>query len=391
MRSVIPILLSALLVAGIAGCGSSGPTTPGTTVAGGVDLDDEYGGFTFEDELPAFGEPSLFADQLLAEDGDYEDAFADDTTVVGFRGNHGSRIFTLRICWGRLMRLGDADSLGCGDREMLYDWDGALSIDRGAIILKRTILFDPEDYIHVREDRRTLEWTSKTSPHYDGILVQIIDPPAPGRDSTEVGAGPGIAPNRVTFRTPLYSRTFSMDELAAISEVIPINRCGIMVSFDGFAEPSGLCPHGFLAGIWRHAPPDTTVPQPPVPPDTTFNFAAVDTVTRSPEVRGYFYGNWIQANGALAGRLRGVYGINSQGRRVFFGKYIDLSGHFKGILRGTYGSMSMGPFMETAGYFDGDWINERRTVHGHLGGNWVAGTSDAPGTFRGKWRTDCRN
>jgi hypothetical protein len=386
MRSLTPILLSVLLAAGVVGCGGSGPTTPGATAGGGVDLDDEYGGFTFDDELPAFGEPALFADEMLAEDADYQDEFADDTTVAGFRAERGSRVFTLRICWGRLMRLGDADSLGCADREALYDWDGALSIDRGAIILKKTILFDEGDYIHKREDRRTLEWTSKTSPSFDGILVQIINPPGPPPESNSTGAGP--APNRVTFRTPLYSRTFSMDELASISEVIPINRCGILVSFDGFAESSGPCPHGFLAGIWRHVPPDTTTPEPPVPPDT-FVVATVDTVTRSPEVRGRFYGNWIQANGALAGRLRGVYGINSQGRQVFFGKYIDLSGHFKGILRGTYGSMSMGPFRETAGYFDGDWISESRTVHGHLGGTWVAGTSDAPGTFHGKWRTEC--
>ncbi len=391
MRTLTPILFSALLVAAIIGCdGGSGPTTPGLLPGGEVDLDGEYGGLTFEDELPAFGEPSLFADELLAEDADYQDDFNADPTVARWRGDGGSHVYTLRICWGRLIRLGQDDSTRCGDREMIYDWDGSLSVDRGAIILKRTILFDPEDYIHERVDRRTLEWTSKTSPHYDGILVEIIDPPTPSPDSNWTGAGPRVAPNRVTFKTPQYSRTFSMDELVSISEVIPVNRCGISVSFDGFLEPSGVCPRGFLAGIWKPVPPDSEPPQPPVPPDT-FYTATVDTVTPYPSVHGEFYGNWIQANGTLAGHLRGVYGVNSQGRRVFFGKYIDLSGRFKGILRGSYGAMSFGPYLDTAGWFAGEWIDNRRVVHGHLGGTWVIGTSNAPGTFHGKWRTDCRD
>ncbi len=380
MRRLLPALLSILLLAGFYGCdGGSGPTTPGIPDAGGIDLNDELGGLTFEDELPAFGEPSMFAEEVLAEDVDYIDDMEDSPEVAGLRNRRGARFYTLRINWGRLVR--PADSVDCAAVEIVYEWDGSLKVDRGAIILKKTILFDQEDYIHERTDRRVLEWTSKTSPHHDGVLVQIIDPPA---RPDSAGNGPELEPNRVTFTTPQYSRTFSIDELVRISEMVPVNRCGIAVSFNGFLEPERPCPRGFLAGIWKPVQPDTTAP---VPPDTT-NFAAADSTDRG-EIRGHFYGNWIQSNGLPAGHLKGIYGVDSQGRHVFFGKYISLSGQCKGVLRGTYGAISAAPFGDTAGYFSGEWVNRYRSVTGHLKGHWIVGPNNARGMFHGRWNTDC--
>ena len=82
--------------------------------------------------------------------------------------------------------------------------------------------------------------------------------------------------------------------------------------------------------------------------------------------------------------------IDSSGRQVFFGKYIDLAGNFKGILRGTYGSMSMGPFLETAGWFIGEWIDENRIARGRLRGHWVAGQNSPGGFFHGEWGGHCQ-
>ncbi len=376
MRKLIPLFFSALLVCAFLGCDSdSGPTTPDTTAPGGIDLDAEFGGLTFEDELPAFGEPSMFADDLLAEDDLFDDLMDEDPEVSRLRNRSGSRIFALRINWGRLIRTGDRDSSGCRYQEIIYNWDGSLRVDRGAIILKRTINFEAGDYIHERENCRMLEWTSKTSPHYDGILVEIVDPAAQRPDSTDASGGTELSPNQVTFTTPQYSRTFSVEELVRISEVVPINRCGIAVSFNGFLEPPyAPCPRGFLAGIWKPVSPESTPP---------------DTVRGGKEIRGFFYGNWIQANGMLAGHLRGVYGVNSNGRRVFFGKYIDLSGNFRGILVGTYGAMSYAPYADTAGWFKGEWYSRTRRASGYLMGHWVTGPYFAPGMFYGRWGTYC--
>lgn len=391
MRALTPLLVSMLLLAGLAGCDSgSGPAAPGTPVAGELNLDDEYGGLTMDDEAPAFGQPGAFADELLAEDTEYTDKYDTDHEVSGIRNSRGTRVYTLRISWGKLIRLRDDDSTGCRYQEMAYNWDGALSVDRGAILLKKTILFENGDYIHKRSDRRTLEWSSTTGPHYDGILVQIIDPPASRPDSSgNADTPPEAAPNTLTFKTRLYSRTFTMDELARISEVIPIDRCGTAVSFNGFLVSDRPCPRGFLAGIWKPLPADS-IPEPPVPPDS-LSYAASDSTGGAGEIRGHFYGNWIQANGALAGHLRGVYGVNSEGRRVFFGKYIDLTGRFRGILRGTYGAMSEAMYADTAGYFGGEWIDRRGTVTGYLDGHWVSGRRWDRGMFHGKWWTDCPN
>jgi hypothetical protein len=391
MRKLTPIFFSLLLLAGLLGCGDgSGPATPGTSSPDGLDLDDEYGGLTLGDEYPAFGEPELFDDGLLTEDPEYLDDYENDPDVTGLKNRQGAHIYTLRINWGRLMRAGSEDSTGCRDQEIVYGWNGGLSVDRGAILLKRTIQFDLGDYIHKRDDRRTLEWSSTTGPHYDGVLVQIIDPPVSRPDSTENGdRPPEYEPNRVTFRTPLYSRTFTMDELFRISEVVPIDRCGVAVSFNGFLVPDKPCPKGFLAGVWKPAP-DDSIPEPPNPPDSLY-FAADDTTGGGRDIRGHFYGNWIQANGMLAGHLRGVYGVNSEGRQVFFGKYIDLTGRFKGILRGTYGAMSEAVYADTAGLFSGEWINRHGNVSGHLNGHWVSNPDWRRGMFHGKWWTDCPN
>ncbi len=399
MRRFSALLFSLLLAAALFGCeNGSGPSTPGVpSSSGGVDLDAEYGGLTFEDEEPAFGEPALFADEFLTEDSPFEDEFARNFDVARLRSREGTRVFMLRIKWGRLLPPGDGNSTGCRNGDIL-DWSGSLSIDRGAIILKRTILFEPGDYIHERQDMRVLEWTSTTGgsmtptarPHYDGILVEIIDPIMP--DSVDCSGGYGTADygrdcssNQVTFTTPHYTRVLTMDELISISELVYVYRCYIGVSFDGFLKVGPPCPQGFLSGIWKPVPPDTTSPP---PPDSTYSAIAQDD--DGGEVKGHFYGNWIQENGALAGHLRGVYGINSAGRQVFFGKYIDLSGKFKGILKGTYGSMSYAPRGETAGYFEGKWINEHRTLNGHLRGHWATGVA-GPGVFHGRWNTDCPN
>ena len=389
MRKLIPILFSVLLLAGLFGCGDgSGPAAPGTSSQGGINLDDEYGGLTLDDEYPAFGEPELFDDGLLAEDTEFLDDYDDDPEVSRLRNRQGANSYTLRINWGRLIRTRANDSTGCGQREIAYLWNGTLSVDRGAILLKRTIQFEMGDYIHSRTDRRTLEWTSTTSPSFDGILVQIIDPPMSRPDSTGVtDRPPDYEPNRVTFKTPAYTRTFTMDELVRISEVIPVDRCGVAVSFNGFLAPDRLCPKGFLAGIWKPVPPDT-VPEPPASPGSLY-YAADDSARGGRDIRGHFYGNWIQANGMLAGHVRGVYGVNSEGRQVFFGKYIGLTGRFKGILRGTYGSMSMAMYADTAGWFGGDWINRYGTVRGRLNGHWVSNPNWHRGMFHGKWWADC--
>ena len=68
-----------------AGCQmlDSGPTTPAESTEDPgqvtIDLDSETGGFTFSDELPAFGEEELFEPVEMGKD--YEDRTEDDGEV----------------------------------------------------------------------------------------------------------------------------------------------------------------------------------------------------------------------------------------------------------------------------------------------------------------------
>jgi len=378
MRRILPVLTSILFLAVVFGCdGGSTPVTPGVPVTQGPDLDDEYGGYDFTDELPAFGDPGLFGQDVLAEDTPYEDDYENDPGVAEMADRPNARTYMLRIEWGQVAG-GPYDRNGqC--REISIDWTGRLALDRGAIVLKRVIQFDQEDYIHERTDRRILDWTSFTGRHFDGILVRIIDAPPASADSTDTDPP---EPNHLVFRSGPFSRTFTTDELDGLDLLVPVDRCGNGISFKGFRVGHEPCPHGFLAGVWMPAPSDT------MPPDSSFA-AAADTVEDGKEIRGHFYGNWIQSNGMLAGHLKGVYGLDSSGRQVFFGKYIDLSGNFKGILKGTYGSMSMGPFLDTAGYFIGEWIDENEINRGRLRGHWVAPHNTPRGFFHGEWGTHC--
>jgi hypothetical protein len=377
MRRTLPLFVSALLLAVLFGCDNgSGPAAPGLPSLQGPDLNDEYGGYSFTSELPAFGEPELFAQDVLAGDTPFEDEFENDPGVDEIVRRPNCDTYMLRIEWGRLVRLPDEETQAC--RDFSVDWSGRLALEHGAILLKRVIQFERDDEIHKRTDRRLLEWTSHTGRDFDGILVRIVDAPAGPPDSAR-STEPRVA-NQLTIRTGPYSRTFTLDELEHIDEMIPVDRCGNYISFEGFRVEHDPCPHGFLAGVWEPVSTDS------VPPDSTFAAGAAED---GREIRGYFYGNWIQANGMLAGNLRGVYGVNSAGRQVFFGKYIDLSGNFKGILRGTYGSMSMGPFADTAGYFQGEWIDENKTARGLVNGRWIAPLNTPRGFFHGRWGTRC--
>jgi hypothetical protein len=379
MRRTFPIIFAISFVAVLFGCnGGSGPITPGLTLTEGPDLDDEFGGYGFTNELPAFGEPGLFGQDVLAEDTPYEDELENDPDVNEMAKRPNARAYMLRITWGQLVRTPDEEAGRC--RDISIDWTGRLRLDRGAVILKRLIQFDPEDYVHERTDRRVLEWTSFTGPHFDGILVKIIDAPPASPDSSGSEAAEA---NRLVFRTGPYSHTFTTDELEHLDLMVPVDRCGNAISFTGFRVDHEPCPHGFLAGIWKSVSPDT------IPPDSSYA-TATGTVDGEREIRGHFYGNWIQSNGMLAGHLKGVYGLDSSGRQVFFGKYIDLAGNFKGILRGTYGSMSMGPFMDTAGWFNGEWIDENKIAKGRLRGLWVAPQGSPKGFFHGEWGGHCQ-
>jgi hypothetical protein len=126
--------------------------------------------------------------------------------------------------------------------------------------------------------------------------------------------------------------------------------------------PPPPCPHGLLAGAWKHI-------------KNGF---------------GVFYGKWAAPDGTLVGHLKGIYGKNLKGENVLFGKVIALDGKFIGVIKGRYG---MGFFK--AALFDPNGMKgELMGAYGKAKCVPDASTGAAKclpgaGHFVGKWRLFC--
>lgn len=307
------------------------------------DLDDPYGGFNLGDEPPAFGDPALGAE--FGEDGAYTDPYESDPTVRDMDRRPG-RIF-LMITWGNLHR----DSTITGGTE----WSGSLSVNPGAILLKRTIRFEPSDRILPRTSRSVIEWESKTRGSIDGILVRIFG----GTETAATTADAAIDSANVViaFKTGPLSVSFTLDRLPNLRRVVTLDD-GNAVAFTAVHVPPQACPSGFLRGVWRR---------------------------HAERPGGVFYGKWVSETGLHMGFIKGFYGINKDGERVFFGKWIARSGRFNGLLRGRYGDDAE----PGSGWFAGGWIDRDRRVRGRLEGRWNRNDECGGGFFRGVWASDC--
>lgn len=309
-----------------------------------INLDDPYGGYNFGDEVPNFGDAMLAADygpdaSLVAGDPFVGDTLSDPADARRF----------LMITWGNL----EADST----IDFPTDWTGGLSVENGYVILRRTIRFDPHDFIVPRTSRTLLEWVSHTQPHFDGVLVELRK-----IVSTEAAASDEVPALSLTFKTEPLTVTINEEDLADLHRVVKVDEAGNAVAFNTITVMPDACPGGFLAGQWKN----------------------VDD-----RRGGIFRGKWVSENGLHMGYLRGVYGVNSREERVFFGKWITAGGHFRGLLRGTYGAFDTTD--EPGGWFRGVWLLRNRSIGGTLGGVWQ--TSDRVehcGFFRGKWEARCR-
>jgi hypothetical protein len=316
-----------------------------------VDFDDEYGGFNFGDEAPAFDDPYLTENHAPESYAGYDDPMEDDPLVARERYRKRPVIY-LMITWGNL----EADST----IDFVTEWSGSLSVENGAVCLKRTIRFDREDEILPRTSRDLLEWRSWTKPHFDGILVALHK--IVKRDTTSLSAN--TAPMTITFDTPPLSVTISEEDLADLHRVVKVDEAGNAVAFNTVRVLPDGCPAGFLEGQWQNVPERTG---------------------------GRFRGKWVSYNGAHMGYLRGVYGVTSSGDRMFFGKWVNHKGEFRGLIIGRYGSLDAEP----GGWFDGIWIDRSLRVQGRLHGVWNTDTSDAADTvagggfFKGRWKKNC--
>lgn len=335
-------MVSGLLVCTAAsGCVAPGDEEETTDETGEVAeiadaLELENGGLDFEDELPMFGEPELFAD-LMDVELDIDDAVQYDADVDAMQQAPDGMRYEAAVMWGQFP--------GDPNVESPRNWSGVIAVNRGAIIVRKTIAFEgPTDNLLPRQDKQVVPFTSATLPHRDGLRVTILDPDPLNAE-----------PLTLSYATPdegvLY--TVALKDLVDGPQGVVVDDAENRIVAVATPTPLDVCQHGMLAGRWHQVA----------------------------EGRGRFIGPVVDAQGDLLGHLRGIYGVRQNGERVFFGKYINTDGEFRGIFGGHYGS----------GHFKGRWIHASGE-RGALGGEYresIPGP-ETGGHFMGRWaETTC--
>ncbi|MFQ5863793.1 MAG: hypothetical protein ACE5IW_01030 [bacterium] len=332
------LMLVSLAIFFAFGCSSEQLTSPEENLEGEeeLSLDKDFGGFDTSDEPVGFGEPDMVDD--FPEDAGVADAFSAEPATVEALNSDTIKVFFLRITWGLL----EGDSTATD----VIDWSGSAEINKGTLVLLKTIRFERNDSILLpRESRRKIDFTSITTTHFDGIAIAIID-----NDTTQEDIE-----GTLTLTAGSYSNVLNFSDLDSLELVESIGSGDYEVSIISRSKEVVPFAGGFLAGHW------------------------VKTRLHG----GIFRGRWINSLGTNAGHLKGIWGINEQGKRVFFGKWISLSGQFRGLLAGEW-EYRQG---ENGGVFRGRWVNRALTTAGTLKGHFKTGRpGDRRGFFHGRWR-----
>jgi len=332
LLSLLIFGLLTLLIIG--GCSKDSPTDPNNDEEL-TELDKPYGGYDTSDELPAFGDPDMTV--AFSDDEDVTDDITLDPEFASSLDSNGVNAYYIRITWGLL----EGDSTATD----VINWNGSASITHGTLGIMKRVRFEGNDKIVLpRPDRKTVQWISNTVPHFDGIVLVILD-----RDTLNVDG-------EFTFVTDLFTRTFTYEELDSLELVETVTPQGHQVSIEAYNKRVIPFGGGFLDGKWL----------------------------KTRQHGGIFKGRWINNIGTRVGHLKGIWGVNRFGEKVFFGKYVNLNGRFGGLMAGNWGYGEAG---DNKGWFAGRWVNHNLTAIGKLRGHWkIKPDSERHGFFHGKWK-----
>lgn len=300
-------------------------------------IEEDSGGLDMNDSEPLFGEPEMFADAAIEPDTAVADPMASDPETASTLAAPDAALYQAIVLWGQMPPdFHNQDG---------HEWDGTISINRGAMLVRRTIGFeDATDALEPRTDRRSVSFLSMTLPLVDGLVLTIADPQPSSAD-----------PLVVTY-TAASGAVFSATIADLVSGVqsMAVDESGNRIAAAAMPRAIDPCAHGTLRGRWH----------------------------RVEEGRGRLIGVVSSADGETVGHMLGVYGRRASGEQVFFGKYIASDGTFRGLFAGGYRD----------GRFLGKWIVRDDPDHGVLAGEYRE-TIDGPetgGLFVGRWaETSC--
>jgi hypothetical protein len=318
----------------------AGHSTNESTASDQAALDAPNAGLNVaSDESPAFDDPAMQAlasmDLMIPQTVEP----ATDPTVAA-AAQQGAKAYRIVLLWGHLPTPHDA--MDTDAEPQLENWSGKISVDAGAIGMKRTIAFDPNDHVDgPRTDVTSITFTSHTLPYVDGMLLRVVIPQ---------GGTPTLH-----FATSALTTDIDLSQLAA--KVGGVQRLSDDV--EGLAwvgYPEDGCTHGFVHGrfVKNHA-----------------RFGAIRGIVSD-------------GDGERLGHLRGLWGhAPKRDADVWFAKYIDAAGHAKGLAFGKYDD----------GAFTGAWAAKDETDIdvGHVEGFYSDGNdkADGRGVWLGRWSEKC--
>lgn len=348
--------LTALVVLAAMGCADE-PLTPEASAPDPSDAEaalvqaieaitDDFGlvevgapaGFDESDEAPAFGN-TVFADAFGAL-SDGNEVSADVTGEMALLPPDAREVYHVMAVWGRIRPNPNT-------RWSWLQWDPALEVrPRDAVRVRREILFEPGDLVHPQEARHVVKITSRTGPHVDGVIAQVVLP------SESIVAADAILPSDegfLAFSSTPYSVKVPASELAGLNLAKVIDDIGNGVMLTAVRRRPTPCAVGFMGGRWA----------------------------RTSDRGGVFGGLWHQADGRREGYLAGRWGVTRGGEMVFRGKLVSLRGEFLASMAGTYGD----------GAYEGEIYGRGGVLLGYVSGRYVG--EDGHGLFQGAWRQAC--
>jgi hypothetical protein len=368
-KSALVLFTAALMVWAI-GCSDS-PSAPQTD-ADLPNLEADFGGYTATDETPGFGDPDLVA--MEGDEKEVKDGIMDSPEIQGWFNDPKVLAFHFRAVWGQLTHDSTVTTP--------TSWDGSLTISRGGVITRRLIHWElNQDFLLPRTSREVVEWQSTTTVHNDGLAFDLLIPWITTYDTTivvdtidDTTYDTTITvdtvlpePFTLTFETGPYTRTFDMEELAALDTVVYVDDVDSnAVAFQGFQMFRNVCPRGVMAGRWGY----------------------------DDEGNGVFQGIWYSRFGYVDGFVEGMFGKNEENKRVFYGKWIDRDGNFEGLLAGTYGHFSGVHAGDNAGLRAAGWLRGKifdadENEIGALAGRFKPDTGFPSGWFQARWKLHC--
>jgi len=299
-------------------------------------LEQDNGGLTMDDEQPLFADDDAFTTADIEAGDGFTDPLAEDPDFQAMDALDGALHARLTMLWGQLPP-------DLAPEAYARDWSGRLSLNRGAIVVRRTIGFEEAtDRVLPRTDRMAVEFRSITRPFADGLVLELVDPDPASADP-------------LTLTYDLLDGSSHSIEVRTLLDgpvVREVDDQGDRIAAS-LVRDDDPCNHGFGRGRWRALR----------------------------EGLGRMIGVISNADGEPIGHIRGIWGERRNDEQVFFGKYIAVGGEFRGIFAGHY----------RAGEMHGRWF-DRNGETGRLDGAYRESLPGAAtgGHFLLRWaETSC--